>query len=195
MKLFVTQFPARSLSLIVKLSQDTSQNYKSQSIQVEYDWSNKMVDKVKRHSKDVWFFWWRWSSKERFVLIFWCNGNTVCFKLQCKRQTGHAGHTRQSKWLGWQTPAFWYRANSIAVNRIFSITSPVSEYFQTHSIDLLEAWRMVETSTNRLQRISRDFHTVNDRAVKFCNGVSRSLSLQTSEEQEILEVSTSLPIK
>ena len=77
-------------------------------------------------------------------------------------------------------------------NRIFSITSPLSEFLQTRGINLLQAWRMVETSTNCLQRISRDFHTVHDRVVKFCNGVNRILSLQTSEVQEILEVSTSL---
>ena len=79
-------------------------------------------------------------------------------------------------------------------NRIFSITSPLSEYLQTRGIDLLQAWRMVESSTNCLQRISRDFYTIHDRAVKFCNGVNRILSLQASEDQEI-EVSTSFPNK
>ena len=77
-------------------------------------------------------------------------------------------------------------------NRIFSITSPLSEYLQTRDIDLLQAQRMVETSTNCFQQISRDFHTVHDRAVKFCNSNNKNLSLQTSEEQEILVVSTSL---
>ena len=79
-------------------------------------------------------------------------------------------------------------------NRIFSITSPLSEYLQTRGIDLLQAWRMVESSTNCLQRISRDFYTIHDRTVKFCNGVNRILSLQASEDQEI-EVSTSFPNK
>ena len=79
-------------------------------------------------------------------------------------------------------------------NRIFSITSPLSEYLQTRGIDLLQAWRMVESSTNCSQRISRDFYTIHDRAVKFCNGVNRILSLQASEDQEI-EVSTSFPNK
>ena len=60
---------------------------------------------------------------------------------------------------------------------------------------LLQAWRMVESSTNCLQRISRDFHTLHDRAVKFCNDINRSFSLQTCEEQDIIEVSTSLQEK
>ena len=80
-------------------------------------------------------------------------------------------------------------------NRIFSITSPLSEYLQTSGIDLLQAWRMVESSTNCLQRISRDFHTLHDRVVKFCNDIKRSFSLQTCEEQDIIEVSTSLQEK
>ncbi len=78
-------------------------------------------------------------------------------------------------------------------NRIFSITSPLSEYLQTRGIDLLQAWRMVESSAKCLQRISRDFSTVHDRAVNFCNDVNKILSLQATEEQEIIEVSTSFP--
>ena len=78
-------------------------------------------------------------------------------------------------------------------NRIFSITSPLSEYLQTRGIDLLQTWRMVESSTKCLQRISRDFSTVHDRAVNFCNDVNKILSLQATEEQEIIEVSTSFP--
>ncbi len=73
--------------------------------------------------------------------------------------------------------------------------SPLSEYLQTRGIDLLQAWRMVESSAKCLQRISRDFSTVHDRAVNFCNDVNKILSLQATEEQEIIEVSTSFPNK
>lgn len=76
-------------------------------------------------------------------------------------------------------------------NKIFSIRFPLYEYLQTHCMDSFQSWRMVDSGTNCLQRLSRDFHTVYDRAIKFCNCVSRIFSVHTNEEQEIIEVSTS----
>ncbi len=45
-------------------------------------------------------------------------------------------------------------------NRIFAITTPLSEYLQTSGLDILQAWRMVESAIEKLERISRDFSTV-----------------------------------
>ena len=49
---------------------------------------------------------------------------------------------------------------AVVFSRIFEITSPLSEYLQINGFDLLQAWRLVESSTVRLENISRDFSTV-----------------------------------
>jgi hypothetical protein len=45
-------------------------------------------------------------------------------------------------------------------NRIFSITTPLSECLHTCGLDLLQAWRMVRSALGKLETISRDFPTV-----------------------------------
>ena len=49
---------------------------------------------------------------------------------------------------------------AVVFSRIFKITSPLSEYLQNNGLDLLQAWRLVESSTVRLEKISRNFSTV-----------------------------------
>eukprot|EP00795_Rhopilema_esculentum_P003454 gene3454-1833_t len=43
---------------------------------------------------------------------------------------------------------------------IFAITTPLSEYLQTRGVDLMQAWRVVGSATERLEKISRDFENI-----------------------------------
>ena len=64
---------------------------------------------------------------------------------------------------------------AVVFSRIFEITSPISEYLQTNGFDLLQAWRLVE-STVRLEKISRDFSTVITCASNFVKNINEQLS-------------------
>ena len=175
MKLFVTQFHARSLELAVILPIDST-------IAATRWWAKSTaIRKIFGSFDDD-----EAASKDLFADVV-VTLSVIPESGSFNQATRDQANDLVGKLLQFDTvlTAFLY-------NRIFSIISPLTEYLQARGIDLLQAWRMVETSKNCLQRISRDFHTVHDRAVKFCNGVNRILSLQTSEVQEILEVSTSL---
>ena len=76
-------------------------------------------------------------------------------------------------------------------NRIFAITTPLSEYLQTSGLDVLQSWRMVESALGKLEGISRYFSTVLEVATQFAtNSNSRLASLNCH-----VEVEESLPSK
>ena len=76
-------------------------------------------------------------------------------------------------------------------NRIFAITTPLSEYLQTSGLDILQSWRMVESAVEKLEGISRDFSTVLEVATQHAtNSNSRLASLNCH-----VEVEESLPSK
>ena len=163
-------------------------NFKDE--ETKYDWSNKMVGKVKRHLEVFCSFDDDEEASNGLYFDLVVTLSVIRDSASFNQTTRDQPNDLFGKLLQFETvlTAFLY-------NRIFSTTSPLSEYLQTSGIDLLQAWRMVESSTNCLQRISRGFHTLHDRAVKFCNDINRSFSLQTCEEQDIIEVSTSLQEK
>ena len=76
-------------------------------------------------------------------------------------------------------------------NRIFAITTPLSEYLQTSGLDILQAWRMVESAIEKLERISRDFSTVLKVATQFAKNANNQLASLNSD----VEVEESLPSK
>jgi hypothetical protein len=66
-------------------------------------------------------------------------------------------------------------------NRIFAITTPLSEYLQTSGLDILQAWRMVESAIEKLERISRDFSTVLRVATQFAENANNQLASLNSD--------------
>lgn len=77
-------------------------------------------------------------------------------------------------------------------NRIFTITTPLSEYLQTSRLDILQAWRMVESAIKQLEGISRDFPTVLEVATQFEKNANNRLASFNSADVEVEE---SLPSK
>ena len=76
-------------------------------------------------------------------------------------------------------------------NRIFTITTPLSEYLQTSRLDILQAWRMVESAIEQLEGITRDFPTVLEVATQFSKNANNCLASSKSD----VEVEESLPTK
>ncbi len=76
-------------------------------------------------------------------------------------------------------------------NRIFAITTPLSEYLQTSGLDILQAWRMVESAIEKLERISSKFSTVLKVTTQFAKNANNQLASLNSD----VEVEESLPCK
>ena len=74
-------------------------------------------------------------------------------------------------------------------NRIFTNTTPLSEYLQTSRLDILQAWRMVESAIEQLEGISRDFPTVLEVATQFAKTPTTAWLLLIAD----VEVEESLP--
>ena len=51
--------------------------------------------------------------------------------------------------------------------RIFDITTSVSDYLQTSSFDILQAWRMINKTTENVEKTLRDFSGNFDTASNF----------------------------
>eukprot|EP00794_Sanderia_malayensis_P016399 gene16399-18036_t len=73
--------------------------------------------------------------------------------------------------------------------RIYKITTPLTLYLQTKGLDMLQAWRMVDSATSQIKSTARDFVTLHSKAQEFCRNVSSML------EETDIEVSSSLPNK
>ena len=73
--------------------------------------------------------------------------------------------------------------------RLYSITTLLSLYLQTKGLDMLQAWRMVETTSKKVNNISRDFESIHTKAKDFCDVVNEALN------ESNLEVGTALPKK
>ena len=58
--------------------------------------------------------------------------------------------------------------------RVFQHTSPLSKYFQTKGLDLLQAQRMTEKTIEKLNNISQEFQVVNKAAQNFTSGLMPS---------------------
>lgn len=80
-------------------------------------------------------------------------------------------------------------------NRIFSITAPLSEYLQARNLDMLQAWRMVETDTERLANISRDFKEIHQKAIRFAESTNVILQERAGEGDILIRVATTFPEK
>ena len=80
-------------------------------------------------------------------------------------------------------------------NRIFSIIVPLSEYFQARNLDMLQVWRMVETDTERLANISRDFKEIHQKAVEFAKSANVILQERAGEDDILIRVATTFPVK
>ena len=74
---------------------------------------------------------------------------------------------------------------------IYKITTPLSLYLQTKGLDMLQAWRMVETVSKEIATISRDFESVHQKAKEFC----ASVNLTLDELGTDLEMDVALPKK
>ena len=72
---------------------------------------------------------------------------------------------------------------------IYKITTPLSQYLQTKGLDMLQAWRMVETVHNEIITISRDFENIHQQAKEFCASVNALLA------ETDLEIDAVLPKK
>ena len=59
--------------------------------------------------------------------------------------------------------------------QIYKVTTPLSLYLQTKGLDMLQAWRMVETVNKEITAISRDFESIHQKAKEFCASVSREV--------------------
>ena len=66
-------------------------------------------------------------------------------------------------------------------NRIFAITTPLSEYLQTSRLDILQAWKMVESAIEQLEGISIDFPTVLEVATQFAKNANNRLASFNSD--------------
>ena len=73
--------------------------------------------------------------------------------------------------------------------RVYSITTPLSLYPQTKGLDMLQAWRMVETTAKQINDVSRDFERIHMTAKYFFEVANEAL------EESNLEVGTALPKK
>ena len=80
-------------------------------------------------------------------------------------------------------------------NRIFSITAPLSEYLQARNLDMLQAWRMVETDTERLKIISRDFQEIHQKAIRFADSANMILQDKAKDDHMIIRVVATFPEK
>lgn len=76
--------------------------------------------------------------------------------------------------------------------RIYKVTTPLSLYLQTKGLDMLQAWKMVESVTKEITAISRDFESVRQKAQEFCALVNESLD-QFDESETINEIDPNLP--
>ena len=73
--------------------------------------------------------------------------------------------------------------------RVFQHTSPLSKYFQTKGLDLLQAQSMTEKTIEKLNNISQEFQVVNKAAQNFIKWANAQLD----KELEDFEVETELP--
>ena len=73
--------------------------------------------------------------------------------------------------------------------QIYKVTTPLSLYHQTKGLDMLQAWRMVETVNKEITAISRDFESIHQKAKEFCASVNVSL------DETDLEIDAVLPKK
>jgi len=44
--------------------------------------------------------------------------------------------------------------------RIFHITTPVLDYLQTSGLDIMQVWRMINTATENVEKISGDLAAI-----------------------------------
>ena len=64
---------------------------------------------------------------------------------------------------------------AVSFQRIFNKTTPLSEYLPTSGLDLMQAWRIVETIITELQCITRNFETILDSATKYLKSANKQL--------------------
>ena len=50
---------------------------------------------------------------------------------------------------------------------IFDVTTPVLDYLQTSGLDIMQAWRMINKATENVEKISRDFSGIFEKASNF----------------------------
>lgn len=61
--------------------------------------------------------------------------------------------------------------------RIFEITTPVSDYLQSSGLDVLQAWKMIDDATKRLNGISRDFDRVLDKVKEYVGNLDQQFNV------------------
>ena len=91
----------------------------------------------------------------------------ITLSIMCKERKLSSETRNEAKNLLSNLLLFETIKTAFVFNRIFSIIVPLSEYFQARNLDMLQVWRMVETDTERLANISRDFKEIHQKAVKF----------------------------
>ena len=189
--------PARSLfKLLSGLYTFFSESYKRMSV-----WDKKMDSKSGssklRKLKQVGQT--RWSSKDRALRKLFGSftdfseeifSDLLCILKQVSKSEDFKSTVRsKAKSLYNSLCSFETILAAFTFIRIFDITTPVSKYLQDSNIDILQAWRMTEDATKRIEEISNDFPIIHKTAIKFIENVNEKLSA------EQIFISTSCPEK
>lgn len=80
---------------------------------------------------------------------------------------------------------------AIVFQKIFSHTTPLSNYLQTAGMEILQSYRMVEKTLSSLKLLSRDFCTISKEASTFITSVNNHFS----EKDIPLQVEEEFPVK
>ena len=68
-------------------------------------------------------------------------------------------------------------------------TTPLSKYLQTNNLNFMQAYQVGETTTDKLQKMSRDFSLTAEKAVLFVKHYKEVLEKKESK----LEIEQTLP--
>ena len=103
----------------------------------------------------------------------------------------HEKPTVRAKARGFREGLLKYETNLTAqiFLRIFELTTPLSKYLQTESMDILTAHRMVMATQEGLKNIARDFETVKAAADTFVQWANDQIETREVE----VEVESALP--